>query len=87
MLKLAHVKGDEAATARIMEELRPYMVAAMNQWTGENYTFPDVNITPESLLEGGEDIVMNLEDRVKGAIGDIGQIPDKVIGMFGGKDE
>lgn len=87
MLKLAHVKGDEAATARIMEELRPYAIAAMNQWKGENYTFPDVNITPESLLEGGEDIVMNLEDRVKGAIGDIGQIPDKVIDMFGGKDE
>lgn len=87
LLKLAHTKGNEAQTAAIMRELRPYMLAAENQWKGENYAFPDVNITQESLIEGGEDLLMNLEDTAKGAVGDIGSIPDKLLRMLSGDEE
>jgi len=87
LLKLAHTKGDEAATAIIMRDLVPYFIAAEQQWKGENYYFPDTNITKESLLEGGEDLVMNLEDTAKGFVGDIGQIPDKLLRFFTGDEK
>lgn len=87
LLKLAHTKGDEAATAIIMRDLAPYFIAAENQWKQDNYYFPDVNITQDSLIEGGEDIVMNLEDTAKGIVGDIGQVPDKLMRFLGGDEE
>ena len=87
LLKLAHTKGDEAATAIIMRDLAPYFIAAENQWKQDNYYFPDVNITQDSLIEGGEDIVMNLEDTAKGIVGDIGQVPDKLMRFIGGDEE
>lgn len=86
LLKLAHVAGDEEATAAIMRELRPYMVAAENQWKQDNYYFPEVNITPESLKATGEDILYETEETAKGLLGDIGQIPDKVVGFIKGED-
>ena len=87
LLKLAHTKGDEAQTAVIMRELTPYFIAAEQQWKGENYYFPDTNITRESLLEGGEDLMMNLEDAASSAVGDVGQIPDKLMRFFTGGEE
>ncbi len=87
MLKLAHTKGDEAQTAAIMRDLVPYFIAAEQQWKGNNYYFPDTNITKESLLEGGEDLMMNLEDAASSAIGDIGQVPDKLMRFFTGGEE
>lgn len=86
LLKLAHVAGDEAQTTAIMRELRPYMVAAENQWKQENYHFPDVNITQESLKEGGEDLVEDLSGAAEDAIGDIGQIPDKIVRFIQGEE-
>lgn len=86
LLKLAHVAGDELKTAAIMRELRPYMVAAENQWKQDNYYFPEVNITPESLKATGEDLLYETEETAKGLLGDIGQIPDKVVGFFKGED-
>ena len=85
LLKLAHTAGDEAQTARIMEELRPYVIAGMNQWKQDNYTFPEVNITKESLKEGGEDLMYNLEDAASDMAGSIGQIPDKIVRLLKGE--
>jgi hypothetical protein len=86
LLKLAHVAGDEAQTAAIMMELRPYMVAAQNQWKQDNYHFPEVNITQESLKKGGEDLIEDLSGAAEDALGDIGQIPDKVVRFIKGED-
>ncbi len=83
-LRMAHTAGDEAQTAAIMREMRPYIQAGMNQWKQDNYYFPEVNITAESLQEGGEDLLMNLEDTAKGVIGDIGQLPDKLVRFMTG---
>ena len=85
LLKLAHVAGDEAKTAAVMRELRPYMVALENQWKQDNYHFPEVNITKESLKEGGEDLLLNIEDVAKDFVGDIGQIPDKIVNFVKGE--
>ena len=85
-LKMAHVKGDEAATAAIMREMRPYMVAAENQWKQDNYYFPEVNITQESLKEGGEDLLEDISGVAEDALGDIGQIPDKIVRFLKGDD-
>jgi hypothetical protein len=86
LLKLAHVAGDEKATALIMQELRPFIVAAENQWKQDNYHFPEVNITQDSLKEGGEDILEDLSGFGEDLIGDIGQIPDKVVRFLKGDD-
>lgn len=86
LLKLAHTKGDEAQTAAIMRDLVPYFIAAEQQWKGDNYYFPDTNITKESLKEGGDDLMMNLEDLASSALGDIGQIPDKLMRFFKGDE-
>ncbi len=85
-LKLAHVSGDEAMTAAIMRELRPYMISAMEQWKEDRYYFPNVNITQESLKKGGEDIIEDLSGAAEDAIGDIGQIPDKLLKLLKGDD-
>jgi len=69
-----------------MRELRPYMMAAENQWKQDNYYFPEVNITAESLKATGEDLLYETEETAKGLLGDIGQIPDKVVGFFKGED-
>jgi len=84
-LRMAHTEGDEAATAAIMREMRPFIQAGMNQWKQDNYYFPEVNITAESLKEGGENLLMNLEDTAKGAVGDIGQLPDKLVNFMKGE--
>jgi len=86
LLKLAHIAGDEKQTAAIMRELRPYFVAAENQWKQENYSFPDVNITQESLKEGGEDLLEDISGAAEDMIGDIGQIPDKLVRFLKGDD-
>jgi len=86
LLKLAHTEGDEAATALIMQELRPYLMAAENQWKQENYYFPDVNITQESLKEGGEDLLEDVSGAAEDAIGDIGQLPDKLVNFLKGDE-
>jgi hypothetical protein len=84
-LRMAHTEGDEAATAAIMQEMRPLIQAGMNQWKQDNYHFPEVNITADSLKEGGEDLLMNLEDTAKGVVGDIGQLPDKLVKFMTGE--
>lgn len=86
LLKLAHISGDEAQTAAIMRELRPYMMAAENQWKQDNYHFPDVNITQESLKEGGENLLEDVSGAAEDAIGDIGQLPDKLVKFLKGDD-
>ncbi len=83
--RLAHTKGNEAATAKIMREMRPFVIAGMNQWKEDNYNFPEVNITKESLKEGGENLLYNLEDVGRGIIGDIGQAPDKLVKFLKGE--
>ena len=86
LLKLAHVSGDEAQTAAIMRELRPYMVAAENAWKQDNYYFPETNITKESLKTGGEDLLEDVSGVAEDAIGDIGQIPDKIVRFLKGDE-
>ena len=86
LLKLAHVAGDEKATAAIMAELRPYMVAAENAWKQDNYNFPDVNITQESLKEGGEDLLEDVSGVAEDALGDLGQLPDKIVRFLKGDE-
>jgi hypothetical protein len=84
-LKLAHVKGDEAATAAIMREMVPYMIATEEIWKQDRYYFPNVNITQESLKEGGEDLLDDVTGAAEDAIGDVGQLPDKLLKLL--KDE
>ncbi len=84
-LKLAHVKGDEAATAAIMREMTPYMIATEEIWKQDRYYFPNVNITQESLKEGGEDLLEDVTGAAEDAIGDVGQLPDKLLKLL--KDE
>jgi hypothetical protein len=86
LLKLAHIAGDEAQTAAIMRELRPYMMSAENQWKQDNYYFPEVNITQESLKEGGEDLLEDVSGAAEDMIGDIGQIPDKLVRFLKGDE-
>ena len=85
-LQLAHTAGDEAQTAAIMSGLRPYLMAAENQWKQDNYYFPEVNITQESLKEGSEDLLEDISGAAEDAIGDIGQIPDKLLKFLKGDD-
>lgn len=85
-LQLAHTSGDEAQTAVIMSGLRPYLIAAENQWKQDNYHFPEVNITQESLKEGSEDLLEDISGAAEDAIGDIGQLPDKLLKFLKGED-
>ncbi len=86
LLQLAHTSGDEAATARIMNELRPYMVAAENQWKQDNYYLPEVNINEESMIEAGEAFVDWMATGAKESIGDIAQAPEAVLEFIQGTE-
>jgi len=86
-LQLAHTKGDEVATAKIMNALRPYMVAAEKQWKQDNYHFPEVNISQDSLKEAGSDIVDYAVLRTQESLGEIGQVPANVLEFLSGEDD
>ncbi len=86
LLQLAHTSGDEAATMRIMNELRPYMVAAENQWKQDNYYLPEINITEDSLIEAGEQFIDWMAEGAKESITDIAQAPEAVMEFIEGTD-
>lgn len=86
-LQLAHTKGNEKATAAIMDALRPYMLAAEKQWKGDNYYFPDVNISKDSLKEAGSDVIDYAVTQGQEALGNIGQVPSQVLEFLSGEDQ
>jgi hypothetical protein len=87
LLQLAHTRGDEKLTAFLMDSLRPYMLAAEKQWKGNNYHFPEVNISRDSLKEAGKDVVDYAVEQTQAAFGEIGQLPKNVLDFLSGEDQ
>jgi hypothetical protein len=87
LLQLAHTKGNENQTRIIMDALRPYMLAAEKQWKQNNYEFPEVNISRESLKDAGKDLLDYGVDRIQEGIGEIGQVPANVLDFLSGEDQ
>jgi hypothetical protein len=63
------------------------MVAAEKQWKGENYYFPEVNISRDSLKDAGSDIVDYGVEQAQRAFGEIGQVPANVLNFLSGEDQ
>lgn len=86
LVQLAHTAGNDELTGQIMAQLRPYMVAAENQWKMDNFYFPEANISRDSLTEAAVDIGEYGLELGSEALGEIAQTPENIMEFIQGKD-
>ena len=86
LLKIAHAKGDEAATAKWMAELRPVIQAMSEQYANEEFTVPGFDITEEMIKGQGESALEFLKQRAVASGEALMAIPEW-MGMPTGRGE
>ena len=83
LLKIAHTKGDEAATAKWMGELRPLLLSMGEVYQGEDYNVPSMEITEDMIRGQGESAMGFLRHRAVESGKSLMSIPQNIMGALG----
>ena len=80
LLRLAHAEGNEAATAAIMSEARPFFQAVGDQWQQESWDLPSMEVTEEMVEQGSSSAMDELRRRATEAGESILGLPARFMG-------
>ncbi len=80
LLRLSHAKGNEAATAAIMAEARPFFQAVTDQYQQEAWDLPSMEVTEEMIDRGSSSAMDELQRRMSEAGETILGLPQRLMG-------
>ena len=85
-LRLAHAKGDEAATTAVLNEARPFFQSLANQVKQENWELPTLEVTEGMIKEESESALQELRDRTEAGAEYMLNLPGHMMEAFEGRE-